>query len=73
MRTNAISPGFTLTETVRGPFPEAQQAPWRERIPLNCPDQPEDIASVIVFPLSEEAEWVTEQVRYVDGGSMFRD
>jgi NAD(P)-dependent dehydrogenase (short-subunit alcohol dehydrogenase family) len=34
--------------------------------------KPDDLAAIITFLLSEEAEWITGQVWYIGGGSHLR-
>jgi NAD(P)-dependent dehydrogenase (short-subunit alcohol dehydrogenase family) len=37
-------------------------------VPLGRPGQPEEIASVVVFLVSDAASFITGQVIYVNGG-----
>lgn len=64
---NAISPGWTQTNMTRG-FSEAFQKERISRIPLGRIGQPEDIAPLLVFLASDESNFITGQVIYVDGG-----
>ena len=67
IRVNAIGPGVIHTEGVPEQTPEEQ----RERarlIPLGRLGRPADVASAVAFLASEEAEYITGQVLYVDGG-----
>ena len=69
IRVNAIAPG--LIETDMGKIvldnPQMSQA-MLARIPVGRPGKPEDIAAVAVFLASDEADYITGTVIYVDGG-----
>jgi NAD(P)-dependent dehydrogenase (short-subunit alcohol dehydrogenase family) len=41
---------------------------WKERTPTHRIAQPEEIAAVAVFLLSDEASWIQGQTVVVDGG-----
>ncbi|EHR51442.1 short-chain alcohol dehydrogenase like protein [Saccharomonospora marina XMU15] len=71
---NAIAPGFIVTdmtaataERVGMPFEEFQKAAAQE-IPVRRVGQPEDIAGVVSFLVSDDASFVSGQVIYVAGG-----
>ncbi len=64
---NAISPGWTQTGMTKG-FSEAIQKERVSRIPLGRIGQPEDIAPLLLFLASDESNFITGQVIYVDGG-----
>lgn len=71
---NAIAPGFIVTdmtaataERVGVPFEDFQQAAAQE-IPVRRVGQPEDIAGVVSFLVSDDASFVSGQVIYVAGG-----
>jgi 3-oxoacyl-[acyl-carrier protein] reductase len=71
---NAIAPGFIVSdmtaataERVGMSFEDFQKAA-AEQIPVRRVGQPEDIASVASFLISEEASFVSGQVLYVAGG-----
>ncbi|MFC1438854.1 SDR family oxidoreductase [Streptacidiphilus sp. N1-10] len=73
IRVNAVAPGVVLTENVRtGTPPEIRQA-LLEKTALPRLGEPEDIANMIVFLLSAEAEWITGQILSVDGGVTMRE
>lgn len=65
---NAVGPGPTGTERVRGHYtPEA----WAERgrgIPLGRCGEPEDIADAVLFLASDRARYITGQTLHVNGG-----
>ncbi|MDZ7335464.1 MAG: SDR family oxidoreductase, partial [candidate division KSB1 bacterium] len=47
---------------------EEKQQAAAERHPLKRFGQPEDIANLACFLLSDESSWITGQVLHVDGG-----
>ena len=65
---NALGPGPTGTERVRGHYtPEA----WAERgrgIPLGRCGEPEDLADAVLFLVSDRARYITGQTLHVNGG-----
>jgi NAD(P)-dependent dehydrogenase (short-subunit alcohol dehydrogenase family) len=65
---NALGPGPTATERVRGRYtPEA----WAERgrgIPLGRCGEPEDLADAVLFLASDRARYITGQTLHVNGG-----
>ncbi len=71
IRVNAIAPGPIRTdmlgESLAVMGPERGEAFIRS-VPLGRTGQPEEIASVVVFLVSEAASYVTGQVIYVNGG-----
>ncbi|MGH2861825.1 MAG: 3-oxoacyl-ACP reductase FabG [Solirubrobacteraceae bacterium] len=73
---NAIAPGFIETEMTRataarvGVDFEAFKAGAVSRIPVNRAGQPEDVAAVASFLVSDGAGFVSGQVIYVAGGPM---
>jgi 3-oxoacyl-[acyl-carrier protein] reductase len=64
---NAIAPGWTQTGMTKG-FSESFQKERLSRIPLGRIGQPEDIAPLLLFLASDESDFITGQVIYVDGG-----
>ena len=70
VRVNSVSPGYTLTPLLRSWFdqePEAQQRALAVQ-PLGRMAQPEEIANVVCFLLSDEASFVTGADWLADGG-----
>jgi 3-oxoacyl-[acyl-carrier protein] reductase len=73
---NAVAPGFIATDMTAATaarvgmgFEEFQEAA-ASRIPVRRVGQPDDIANVISFLVSEGAGFVSGQVIYVAGGPL---
>jgi 3-oxoacyl-[acyl-carrier protein] reductase len=75
INVNAVAPGFVDTEMTRataqrmGLDPEEYKKQRAANIPLRRVGQPEDIANVIAFLVSDASGFVSGQVLYVNGGS----
>ena len=80
IRVNAVCPGYIATPLAAG-RPRAGNSPERvdqalDRLreanrdsqPLARSGEPEDIANMVLFLASDDAEWVTGQAMVVDGG-----
>jgi NAD(P)-dependent dehydrogenase (short-subunit alcohol dehydrogenase family) len=77
IRCNAVRPGAIqtpLAETYLEGYEdrEAMLQSWRDLAPLGRIGEPEDVAGVIAFLLSEDAAFVTAAFVYVDGGASAR-
>jgi NAD(P)-dependent dehydrogenase (short-subunit alcohol dehydrogenase family) len=68
IRTNAIAPGFILTETAAANVPSDIQNRLAEANPTRRLGTPDDIANVVVFLASAAASYINGQVIHVDGG-----
>lgn len=68
---NAVAPGPVDTEMFRGNNPEGSSERERklQRIPLGRFAAASDIAKSVAFFMSHDAEYVTGQTLFVDGGS----
>lgn len=70
VRANCICPGGIDTPMTAGRFltPEATEV-FEKRVPLARVGQPNEIASVVAFLLSDDAAYLSGQTLAVDGGS----
>lgn len=70
VRANAVAPALTLTEMVLA----EERSGWKEQVleGMAAPrlGQPEDIAAIVAFLLSDDATWITGQTYNVNGGLM---
>ncbi|MCR9246810.1 MAG: 3-oxoacyl-[acyl-carrier-protein] reductase [bacterium] len=64
---NLVAPGFIQTDMTADLSAEVQQA-MQQRIPLERPGTPEDVAGVVTFLCSDAASYITGQTLVVDGG-----
>lgn len=69
IRVNAVAPGWVRTPATAEILADA--AEWskhRSRIPLDRPAEPEEIAQVVAFLLSDQSSYVTGSLVVADGG-----
>jgi NAD(P)-dependent dehydrogenase (short-subunit alcohol dehydrogenase family) len=68
VRANAVAPALTLTEAVLA----EQREGWKEHVlaGMAAPrlGEPEDIAALVAFLLSDDGSWVTGQTHHINGG-----
>jgi 3-oxoacyl-[acyl-carrier protein] reductase len=64
---NVVAPGFIETDMTAG-LPEAQQAEYRGRIPLDRFGTIEDVADTVLFLAGPGASYITGALVPVDGG-----
>lgn len=67
VRCNAIAPGFIETDMTEN-LPETVKEDILKSIPMKKMGNPEDVANVVSFLVSDESKYVTGQVINVDGG-----
>ena len=66
---NAIAPGYIETDMTKD-LPEKAKEMFLNVIPMKRPGTPIDIANVVAFLVSEEANYITGQVIHVDGAML---
>jgi len=69
INVNASAPGVIETDMTQGMLKDEQtRKGLMQRIPKDRAGQPEDIGAAAAFLASEEADYITGAVLYVDGG-----
>jgi 3-oxoacyl-[acyl-carrier protein] reductase len=66
---NAIAPGYIETE-MTGKLPEEARSSFMSAIPLGRFGSVDDVANVVAFLVSDDANYITGQVIKVDGGML---
>ncbi len=64
---NAVCPGAIETDMIKNDSPEERER-RQHVIPLSRVGQPEEIASVIAFLVSDDASYITGETLHVNGG-----
>ncbi|MUV39998.1 Acetoacetyl-CoA reductase [Lentibacillus sp. JNUCC-1] len=67
IHVNAVAPGFIATD-MTDELTEEQRNNILSLIPLNKLGKPEDVANIVRFLASEDADYVTGQTIHIDGG-----
>ena len=73
IRCNGVAPGLVLSETAKAKVGEDFQAMVLTATRSPRLGRPSDLAAVVAFLLSDDAEWVNGQTWAVDGGITLRD
>ena len=68
MRVNAISPGLIRTRLAKN----FRKHPYYGRVLLNRIGEPQEIANVVEFLLSEKSSYINGQIINVDGGMFLK-
>lgn len=69
---NVVSPGFTETAMLHATLDQATRQELIDMTPLRRLGQPQDIAEVIAFLVSQHGRWLTRQNIAADGGIIGR-
>ena len=69
VRANAVAPGLVITSQIEQSIPEEFRAMALRAARHTRLGRPTDIASMVAFLVSDEAEWITGQVLGVNGGA----
>jgi NAD(P)-dependent dehydrogenase (short-subunit alcohol dehydrogenase family) len=69
VRVNAVAPGLVKTDFARALWERGEDA-VAKRLPLRRIGDPDDVARVVLFLVSDAAAWMTGTTVVVDGGAM---
>lgn len=72
VRANAVAPGLVLTEKTQANLDPSFQAMALKGTRSSRLGRPDDIAALVAFLMSDDAEWINGQVISVDGGATMR-
>jgi 3-oxoacyl-[acyl-carrier protein] reductase len=67
IRVNVVAPGFIRTDMTAGVSPKVQERVLKS-IPLGYFGEPQDVADLVSFLVSDRAKYITGQTLQVDGG-----
>lgn len=72
VRVNAVAPGLVATELTEGWSDVVERGvaddEFIKEVPLGRPGRPTDVAEAVLFLASENADYVTGELLFVDGG-----
>jgi len=68
VQVNLVSPGFVLTDMTRESLSPQQMEELTNQVPMKKMADPQDIAEVVCFLLSDENRYINGQNIVVDGG-----
>jgi NAD(P)-dependent dehydrogenase (short-subunit alcohol dehydrogenase family) len=68
IRANTITPGLILTAPVRAQIPSAMLAGYSRKVLTPFLGEPQDIADLVSFLVSDQARYITGQSIQIDGG-----
>ena len=73
IRVNAVMPGLTETDLAQ-PLTSNQDVveEYKRRMPISRLGEPDDVAAMVAFLLSDDSSWITGQCIGVDGGHTIR-
>jgi NAD(P)-dependent dehydrogenase (short-subunit alcohol dehydrogenase family) len=69
---NCVAPGLIEVESYYHDFPWYRREDSAKEIPIGRVGFPEDIAAMVAFMASSQADFITGQTIYVDGGQLAR-